>query len=145
MYVELDALIRYRERQERPITQEAASCPYLRGITFLRYLLYPYLSSSSKEWKEAAKELDSYLQFDDWKKVDEDPLYDWKLVRRVRFSLPRCRMLLTFHRLSVHYGIFETRKMPGLVSASSRLAYDQISLPLNFPGLVLVQIPMHIL
>jgi hypothetical protein len=37
----------------------------------------------SKQWKEAAEEMDNYLHFDEWKKVDEDPFYDWKLVRKV--------------------------------------------------------------
>lgn len=28
--------------------------------------------------------LDEYLHFDEWKTVDDDPYYDWKLVRKVR-------------------------------------------------------------
>jgi hypothetical protein len=47
----------------------------------------PYCSSVyldfSKQWKEAALEMDNHLHFDEWKKVDEDPFYDWKLVRKV--------------------------------------------------------------
>jgi hypothetical protein len=39
---------------------------------------------SPQEWKAAAKTLDEYLLFDEWKKVDEDAFYDWKLVRKVR-------------------------------------------------------------
>jgi hypothetical protein len=38
----------------------------------------------SQEWKDAALALDEYLHFDEWKTVDEDPYYDWKLVRKVR-------------------------------------------------------------
>lgn len=37
-----------------------------------------------QEWKDAAMALDEYLHFDEWKTVDEDPYYDWKLVRKVR-------------------------------------------------------------
>ncbi|KAF7355343.1 Patatin-like phospholipase domain-containing protein [Mycena sanguinolenta] len=38
-------------------------------------------SRTYEEWKEAALVLDEYLHFDEWKKEDEDPFYDWKLVR----------------------------------------------------------------
>jgi hypothetical protein len=38
-----------------------------------------------QEWKEAAAILDEYLGFDDWKKIDEDAFYDWKLVRKVEY------------------------------------------------------------
>ncbi|KAF8076432.1 patatin-domain-containing protein [Lyophyllum atratum] len=44
-----------------------------------------------QEWKEAAVTLDEYLQFNEWKKVDEDPFYDWKLVKKVRRSLKTLR------------------------------------------------------
>ncbi|KII95167.1 hypothetical protein PLICRDRAFT_97425 [Plicaturopsis crispa FD-325 SS-3] len=44
-----------------------------------------------EEWKEAAATLDEYLHFGEWKKVDEDPYYDWKLVRKVRRSLKALR------------------------------------------------------
>ncbi|KAG6916105.1 hypothetical protein DXG01_008432 [Tephrocybe rancida] len=40
-----------------------------------------------QEWKQAAMTLDEYLEFHEWKNVDEDPFYDWKLVKRVRKSL----------------------------------------------------------
>ncbi|KAG6333768.1 hypothetical protein ID866_5316 [Astraeus odoratus] len=40
-----------------------------------------------EEWKEAALALDEYLHFDEWKRIDEDAFYDWKLVRKVRRSL----------------------------------------------------------
>ncbi|KAG1754072.1 patatin-domain-containing protein [Suillus paluster] len=40
-----------------------------------------------QEWKEAAGMLDKYLLFDDWKQVDEDAFYDWKLLRKVNRSL----------------------------------------------------------
>lgn len=37
-----------------------------------------------QEWKDAALALDEYMHFDEWKLVDEDMYYDWKLVRKVR-------------------------------------------------------------
>lgn len=48
-------------------------------------------SKTYEEWKEAALELDKYLGFDEWKGVDEDPYYDWKLVRKVLKSLRSLR------------------------------------------------------
>ena len=39
--------------------------------------------TATKEWKDAALALDDYLKFDTWKTIDEDPYYDWKLVRKV--------------------------------------------------------------
>ena len=44
-----------------------------------------------QEWKEAAVTLDKYLNFEEWKKVDEDSFYDWILVRKVRRSLKTLR------------------------------------------------------
>jgi hypothetical protein len=38
---------------------------------------------SPQEWKEAALTLDRYLDFHEWKQVEEDPFYDWKLVKKV--------------------------------------------------------------
>ena len=52
-----------------------ASCPY----------------KASQEWKDAALVLDEYMNFDEWKHIDEDPFYDWKLVRKVRKSLKTLR------------------------------------------------------
>lgn len=43
------------------------------------------------EWKDAALALDEYLHFDEWKTVDEDPYYDWKLVRKVLRTLSNLR------------------------------------------------------
>lgn len=43
------------------------------------------------QWKEAALQLDEYLGFDEWKSVDEDSYYDWKLVRKVKRSLSSLR------------------------------------------------------
>ena len=44
-----------------------------------------------QEWKEAALALDSYLNFDEWKFIDEDSLYDWRLIRKVLKSLKTLR------------------------------------------------------
>lgn len=40
-----------------------------------------------EEWKETATQLDNFLGFDEWKAIDEDPYYDWRLVRKVLKSL----------------------------------------------------------
>ncbi|KAL0949527.1 hypothetical protein HGRIS_009578 [Hohenbuehelia grisea] len=48
-------------------------------------------SKSYEEWIAAAKTLDEYLKFDEWKKVDEDTFYDWRLVRKVKRSLQSLR------------------------------------------------------
>ncbi|KAI0320813.1 patatin-domain-containing protein [Amylostereum chailletii] len=48
-------------------------------------------SNTYEEWKDAAAILDDYLGFNDWKKVDEDAFYDWKLVRKVKRSLSNLR------------------------------------------------------
>ncbi|KIM19965.1 hypothetical protein M408DRAFT_30776 [Serendipita vermifera MAFF 305830] len=44
-----------------------------------------------EEWKEAALTMDDYLGFDDWKKEEEDPYYDYVLVKKVRRSLRTLR------------------------------------------------------
>ncbi|KAI0723314.1 patatin-domain-containing protein [Earliella scabrosa] len=44
-----------------------------------------------QEWKDAALALDDYMHFDEWKLIDEDMYYDWKLVRKVRRSLKAFR------------------------------------------------------
>jgi len=36
-----------------------------------------------QEWKEAAHALDEYLEFEEWKKVEEDPYYDYLLIKKV--------------------------------------------------------------
>ncbi|EPQ59500.1 patatin-domain-containing protein [Gloeophyllum trabeum ATCC 11539] len=44
-----------------------------------------------EEWKQVALELDEYMRFNQWKTTDEDPFYDWRLVRKVRRSLKTLR------------------------------------------------------
>ena len=36
-------------------------------------------------------DLDEFLLFNEWKRIDEDTFYDWKLVRKVKTSLQRMR------------------------------------------------------
>lgn len=43
------------------------------------------------EWRTAARNLDEYLGFDDWKETDQDSYFDAVLVRRVRSTLSRLR------------------------------------------------------
>ncbi|KAI9447844.1 patatin-domain-containing protein [Lactarius indigo] len=44
-------------------------------------------SRTYEEWVDAASVLDDFLDFDEWKRSDEDPYYDWRLVRKVKKSL----------------------------------------------------------
>lgn len=48
-------------------------------------------ADSYEEWKRVALELDQYSGFDEWKQIDEDPFYDWRLVRKVLRSLRTLR------------------------------------------------------
>ena len=43
----------------------------------------PIHSIFIQEWKEVAITLDEYLGFQEWKRSDEDPFYDWMLIRKV--------------------------------------------------------------
>jgi hypothetical protein len=58
-----------------------------------------------EEWKKAAIVLDEYLGFQEWKKADEDPFYDWMLVRKVKRSLKSLREKGDIHGLM---GVLET-------------------------------------
>ncbi|QRW01821.1 patatin-like phospholipase protein [Ceratobasidium sp. AG-Ba] len=44
-----------------------------------------------EEWKEAARVMDEHLGFNKWKEEDEDPYYDWTLVKKVHRSLKSLR------------------------------------------------------
>jgi len=48
-------------------------------------------SKTYAEWRNIATELDSALGFQDWKETDEDPKYDYPLIRKVRKSLIHLR------------------------------------------------------
>ncbi|CCM01576.1 uncharacterized protein FIBRA_03636 [Fibroporia radiculosa] len=39
-----------------------------------------------QEWKDAALVLDDHLQFGEWKQTEEDPFYDWRLVRKTFYG-----------------------------------------------------------
>jgi hypothetical protein len=41
---------------------------------------------SWQEWKDRAAALDEFMGFNAWKEVQEDPYYDWRLVRKVNYS-----------------------------------------------------------
>ncbi|ORX37891.1 acyl transferase/acyl hydrolase/lysophospholipase [Kockovaella imperatae] len=49
-------------------------------------------SKTYDEWTASARKLDRYLGFDQWKEADEDPYFDYVLVKRVRRTLTRLRM-----------------------------------------------------
>lgn len=75
-----------------------------------------------KEWKEAAIALDEYLQFDEWKKVNEDPFYDWKLVRKVKRSL---RTLREKKDARGCLGVLETCIRPNFAAVESPRLYSE--------------------
>ncbi|KAG8678183.1 hypothetical protein FRC08_017996, partial [Ceratobasidium sp. 394] len=44
-----------------------------------------------EQWKDAARVMDDYLGFNEWKQEDEDAYYDWTLVKKVHRSLKSLR------------------------------------------------------
>ncbi|KAG9104474.1 hypothetical protein FRC06_002130 [Ceratobasidium sp. 370] len=44
-----------------------------------------------EQWKDAARVMDDYLGFNEWKQEDEDAYYDWTLVKKVYRSLKSLR------------------------------------------------------
>ncbi|PPQ98554.1 hypothetical protein CVT24_004045 [Panaeolus cyanescens] len=48
-------------------------------------------ATTYEEWKKAASDLDDFLDFQEWKRIDEDHYYDWVLVRKVKRSLKNFR------------------------------------------------------
>ncbi|KIY49217.1 patatin-domain-containing protein, partial [Fistulina hepatica ATCC 64428] len=84
-------------------------------------------SQNYEQWKAAALTLDEYLQFDEWKKVDEDPYYDWKLVRKVRRSL---RTLREANDVRGVMGVLETCIRPNFAAVESA-RYVFIDFPLK--------------
>ncbi|EMD40725.1 hypothetical protein CERSUDRAFT_111304 [Gelatoporia subvermispora B] len=75
-----------------------------------------------EEWKEAALVLDKYLGFNDWKKIDEDPYYDWKLVRKVRQSLKTLREKNDAHGV---LGVLETCVRTNFAGVESSRLYSE--------------------
>ncbi|KAF8974528.1 acyl transferase/acyl hydrolase/lysophospholipase [Flammula alnicola] len=74
------------------------------------------------EWKEAAITLDEYLGFQEWKKRDEDPFYDWKLVRKVKRSL---RSLREKNDVRGCLGVLETCIRSNFAAVESTRLYSE--------------------
>ncbi|KAG2367348.1 acyl transferase/acyl hydrolase/lysophospholipase [Suillus spraguei] len=75
-----------------------------------------------QEWKETAMLLDKYLLFNEWKKVDEDPFYDWKLLRKVNRSL---RILREKEDVRGVLGVLETCIRTNFVGVESSRLYSE--------------------
>ncbi|KAL9712896.1 hypothetical protein Ac2012v2_004136 [Leucoagaricus gongylophorus] len=75
-----------------------------------------------EEWKEVAIELDEYLQSDEWKKTDEDPFYDWKLVQKVKNLL---RALREKKDARGCLGVLETCTRPNFAAIESSRLYSE--------------------
>ncbi|KAJ6515863.1 acyl transferase/acyl hydrolase/lysophospholipase [Mycena sanguinolenta] len=79
-------------------------------------------SRTYEEWKEAALVLDEYLHFDEWKKEDEDPFYDWKLVRKVHRSL---KTLREKNDVRACMGVLETCMRSNFAAVESPRLYSE--------------------
>ncbi|KAJ7638843.1 acyl transferase/acyl hydrolase/lysophospholipase [Roridomyces roridus] len=77
---------------------------------------------SYEEWKKAALVMDEYLKFDEWKKEDEDPFYDWKLVRKVHKSLKTLREKGDVRGV---LGVLETSMRPNFAGVESPRLYSE--------------------
>lgn len=96
----------------------------------------------SKEWKDTAMILDEYLQFHEWKKVEEDAFYDWRLVKKVNlavslllFNLPLCQVLRSLRTLRGNkdargcLGVLETCIRSNFAGVESPRLYSEVGLP----------------
>ncbi|KAG6831598.1 hypothetical protein H0H92_009071 [Tricholoma furcatifolium] len=91
-------------------------------------------SRTYKEWKDAAMTLDEYLHFHEWKKVDEDPLYDWRLVKRtflgtkdlIESYFEELERALEFIRESIDLSIDEKKRF--FKSANTNLGISALCL-----------------
>ena len=83
----------YRARTQRTSSLETASSTNIRGAqrTLQHYCNIAHVFICWQEWKDATRPLDEFLGFDEWKAIDEDPFYDWRLVRKVLKSLRALR------------------------------------------------------
>ena len=81
-------------------------------------------SRSYDEWKESARELDEYLAFDDWKALDEDSYYDWRLVRKVLKSL---RTLRRDNDARGVLGVLETCIRTNFAGVESARLYSEVN------------------
>ncbi|KIJ70532.1 hypothetical protein HYDPIDRAFT_105276 [Hydnomerulius pinastri MD-312] len=75
-----------------------------------------------EEWKEAAVTLDKYLDFHEWKQVEEDPFYDWKLVKKVSRSL---RILREKNDVRGVLGVLETCIRTNFAGVESARLYSE--------------------
>jgi hypothetical protein len=74
-------------REEGTTTKKVTCGKILRGMA-IHYDGRPsQIEIGLQEWKDAAEALDNHLEFNAWKELDEDPYYDWRLVRKVRQAL----------------------------------------------------------
>ncbi|CAA7259795.1 unnamed protein product [Cyclocybe aegerita] len=74
------------------------------------------------EWKDAATTMDKYLNFEDWKKVDEDPFFDWMLVRKVKRSL---KILREKNDVRGCLGVLETCIRSNFAAVESSRLYSE--------------------
>ncbi|KAF8621611.1 hypothetical protein AX15_007631 [Amanita polypyramis BW_CC] len=79
-------------------------------------------AKSYKEWKDAALDLDEFLDFNEWKRIDEDAFYDWKLVRRVKYSLQNMRERMDARGL---LGVLETCIKANFAGVESSRLYTE--------------------
>lgn len=79
-------------------------------------------SKTYDDWKAAAAALDEYLHFEEWKKIDEDSYYDWKLVRKVRRSL---KSLREKNDARGCLGVLETCIRPNFAGVESARLYSE--------------------
>jgi len=79
-------------------------------------------SRTYNEWKDAALVLDEYLHFAEWKSVDEDPYYDWRLVRKVLRSL---RTLRAKNDVRGLLGVLETCIRTNFAGVESSRLYSE--------------------
>jgi hypothetical protein len=74
----------HRAWSQRTAPESLARLQVISGTSPLCSVIHFIKKHTIQEWKDAALVLDEYLGFDEWKKTDDDPFYDWRLVRKVR-------------------------------------------------------------
>ncbi|KAG7096913.1 hypothetical protein E1B28_004317 [Marasmius oreades] len=73
-------------------------------------------------WKEAARVMDDYLNHEEWKNIDEDNFYDWKLIRKVTRSL---KVLREKHDVRGCLGVLETCIRANFAGIESSRLYSE--------------------
>ncbi|KAF9515224.1 hypothetical protein BS47DRAFT_1316199 [Hydnum rufescens UP504] len=79
-------------------------------------------AKSWEEWKDIAQVMDDHLGFDEWKKDEEDPYYDFSLVRKVRRSLRSLREKNDAHGL---LGVLEVCVRDNFAGIESARLYSE--------------------